>query len=191
MNTKIVRGLVAFLLILITFNCIIANSLSGQSIQYSEGNDQGIPEISYYGNYNLIYGDWVVSEYLTEGKNCDEQQLKSYVNSTVQYRYNEIVVNGVTYSIKQYLPYVIAMDDRILFIGSDYYPSQEKKVFNIDSEYFAAFTPIVDGNSVSNLAVSLIIIKDNDTLILKTDVGYCILKRTGFLENLDTLVPPV
>ena len=83
------------------------------------------------------------------------------------------------------------MEDRMLFIGSDYYPLNEQCIFNTNSPYFVAFTPVVYEKDTPDLAVSQIIIKDNNTLILKTNVGYCILSRKAFLDDLDILIPPV
>ena len=191
MKYKRTRVLIIFLIGLVIIGCATASNVNIPSQNDLNGEAQGFQNPTYYGNYNLIYGDWKVSGYIAEGKHCDEELLKSYIGIQILYRYNEIVISNTRYSVKQYIPYVIAMEDRMLFIGSDYYPSDESIIFDTDSAYFVSFSPTIDGESDSNLVMSQIIVKDNNTLILKAHAGYCILSRTAFLNNLDILIAPV
>lgn len=191
MKYKRIKFFIVSLIGVIVISCLAVAAFN-DSLPKNLSEDATIPQnSSYSGNYNLIYGDWEVTGYLAEGKGCNKELLKSTIGTQISYRYNEITINGSKCLVKQYVPYVIAMEDRILFIGSDYYPSDENFIFNTDSAYFVAFDSIVCGENILDLAMSQIIVKDNNTLILKTDGGYCVLDRTAFLNNLDILIPPV
>lgn len=182
---------VAVITALIAGSCLTAVALAYIPSKYSNTDTLASQQLPYWGNYNLIYGDWEVTEYIAEGKGCNQQALENTVGTEISYRYNKVTINKANYSVKQYIPYVIAMEDRVTFIGSDYYPSDEEYIFNIDSAYFVAFSTIFYGDDVPDLILSQIIIKDNNTLVLKTNIGYCILSRVAFLDDIDTLIPSV
>lgn len=191
MKYKRIQFLVISIIALLVMSCLVASALDISSSKHFGIESSTFQCSSYMGNYNLIYGTWEVTGYLAEGKGCDKQALESNIGTQISYKYNELKLNGIKYTIEQYIPYVIAMEDRMLFIGSDYYSLNEQCIFNTNSPYFVAFTPVVYGKDTPDLAVSQIIIKDNNTLILKTNVGYCILSRKAFLDDLDILIPPV
>lgn len=181
----------------ISLLCVSAISKGSYARAVCPAKDETKSKITN-NNYNLFYGDWEVSGFLEGGKGYDPRILSKYIGTKITCYENELIINDNSYPINQYVPYVIAMQDREFFIGSDYMPDDENQLFDIESAYFVAFT--IDINLINSspkddvILQSQIIVKDNETIVLKTlggCGGYLTLKRTGFLNNIEVKIPPV
>lgn len=131
--------------------------------------------------YKMFYGTWEVRDVISGGRFYDEKSLETIIGQTIEYSKSSIAINGTPLDLGQvqYDIAIVPLECRFEFMGAEHYPENEEEIFNLSNEYFVYVS--IPGKHLSDtLLLGNIIIKDDQTLVLSTAVGFCILQRVAY-----------
>lgn len=182
--------------VLLTVILVLSILLSILQFNWSERASAGYLDEKYkykLSFFRLVYGEWKIEEYI--GDNDNSEKMMNNIGKIIEFNPDFLKIDGEIAEGNLYLLCNPIQEKYIdEFIGTNIDVGDKNKELKEESVDFYTLSKVVtrpDNKKMEELKKQIpgggkvICIKDSDTLILCSEDGYYLLKRTNYIDGVD------
>lgn len=143
--------------------------------------------------FRLVYGEWKIEEYMGDSNNSEK--IMNEIGKVIEFNPNFLKIDGEIAEGNLYILCNLIQEKNIdEFIGTYIYVGDKNKELKEKTVDFYTISKVVtrpDNKKMEELKKQIpgggktIYIKDSNTLILCSEEGYYLLKRTNYIDGVD------